>query len=430
VRLPGLLLAMSWAAVAQSLPSDVILLARIKAHLREELSRVPNYTCLETVSRFRKSERARGSTDARWKPLDRVALEIVYSNGREYYGSPGARDMSVDNPGAFVGSGMIGNGMFALTLNNIIEGARFNYRGEELERGRAVVRYEFHIPRMLRGLIISLPGGHGAVGEQGSIVADKSSLDLVRVESAATEIPPFLPLREMTTDVSYARTRIGERDVLLAQQADIDLAGPDQVEDFDRFEFTHCRAYSAESDIRFDSSEGEPHQDAPPVSSPNPTAATHVSTVPALLAVTVQLETSISDKDLVGRLIRGKVTGDVMRRGKVLVPAGSIVHGRIRRLERYDTGKTFIVGLEFTDVEARGQILPFYADLLRIDKNQLITPTLSERIFVRQTGGMRIADETVTLRELPGVASFFVRGATFTIAAGLRMTWRTRGPIR
>ncbi len=144
----------------------------------------------------------------------------------------------------------------------------------------------------------------------------------------------------------------------------------------------------------------------------------------------MQLETSIRDSDAVGTLIRGKVSGDVTRRGKIVIPAGSVVRGRIRRLERYQTGKAFIVGLEFSEIEVRGRIVPFYADLLRIEKNPLIRPSLSEKVFVRRAGEIQVNDKTVTLQELPGVASFFVAGETFTIPAGLRMTWRTRGPIR
>ncbi len=250
MRLIGLFIALACAAGAQNLPPEVILLARIKSHLREELSRVPNYTCLETISRFR------SAAHSRLNPLDRVRLEIVYSNNREYYGSPGDREMSVDDPRAFVGSGMIGNGVFALTLNNILEGAQFTYRGDELLAGRSAARYDFHIPRMLKGLSISIPGGQGTVGEDGSIWADRISLDLVRVETVAAEIPPSLPIDEMTTTVNYARTRIGERDVLLAQQADIDLSEPGGLEDFDHFDFTHCRAYTAESEIRFDTEPG------------------------------------------------------------------------------------------------------------------------------------------------------------------------------
>jgi hypothetical protein len=90
----------------------------------------------------------------------------------------------------------------------------------------------------------------------------------------------------------------------------------------------------------------------------------------------------------------------------------------------------FIVGLEFTEVEVRGGLLPFYADLLRIDKNSRIQPTLSERVFIRDRTGVQPRDQTITLPELPGVASFFVSGTTFTVPSGFRMVWRTRGRIR
>jgi len=72
----------------------------------------------------------------------------------------------------------------------------------------------------------------------------------------------------------------------------------------------------------------------------------------------------------------------------------------------------------------------FYADLLRIDKNPRIKQTRSERIFVHGIGGSQLSDETITLPELTGVASFFISGETFTIPSSFRMVWRTRGPIR
>ena len=88
------------------------------------------------------------------------------------------------------------------------------------------------------------------------------------------------------------------------------------------------------------------------------------------------------------------------------------------------------MGLEFSEVEVRGGLLPFYADLLRIDKSPRIQPTLSERVLVRGTAGVQTREEAITLPELPGVASFFVSGMTFTVPSGFRMVWRTRGPIR
>jgi len=84
---------------------------------------------------------------------------------------------------AFIGAGMIGNG--ALTLDNILAGAIFTYRGEETLGGRTAVRYDFRLPRLLKGLQISMPGGDGMVGEDGSLLANPQSLDLIRLESRA-----------------------------------------------------------------------------------------------------------------------------------------------------------------------------------------------------------------------------------------------------
>jgi hypothetical protein len=233
-------------------------------------------------------------------------------------------------------------------------------------------------------------------------------------------------LQESRTDVDYARMRIGDSDVMLAQQAELSMLDADDVESYNRIDFTHCRSYAATSAISFDSKPVEAGEAAPaslaaPVAGP---------AVPAFLEVTVLLTTPVSDKDAVGALIEGKISGDVVHKGKVVVPDGSLVHGRIRRLEHYPDRGVFGVGLEFTEVEGRGELLPFYADLLRVDKDPQIQPELSRRIFVLAKSSTRLANESITLPELPGVASFFIKGERFTLPAGFRLVWRTRGPIR
>jgi hypothetical protein len=133
----------------------------------------------------------------------------------------------------------------------------------------------------------------------------------------------------------------------------------------------------------------------------------------------------------VGTLIAARVLGNVVRKKKIVIPNGAFVKGRIRRLERFlgSESKRFAVGLEFTEVEAGAGRLRFYADLVRTEKRAEIHPSFSEQVLVRSHGGVEAQTQTVTLRELPGVASFFVDGATFTIPSGFRMVWRTRGLI-
>jgi len=390
------------------------------------LARTPNYTCLETVSRFHREAGVRSRFGGELSPLDVLQLEIVYANHHEWYGLPGAANLSENKPDAFIASGMFGNGAFAIKLNNILAAARFVYGGKEALEGRTAVRYDYRIPRSAGELEISIPGGLGTVGEEGSIWADAESLDLLRISSRAAEIPPYLPLAEASADIVYAPMRIGGGAVILAQRADLHLLEDAGTENFDRIEFTHCRAYSATSEIRFDTA---PEKAA--AASPAPASAGRdAQFVPALLLVTIQLSTPISDKDWVGTPIEGRVQGDVRHKEQIVIPNGSVVRGRVRRLERYERGGAFIVGLEFTQVDlANGPVL-FYADLLRMDKNPRIKPSLSERVIVPDPGRVHTREEVVTLSELPGVASFFVSGKAFTVPKGFGTVWRTRGPIR
>jgi hypothetical protein len=62
---------------AQELPPEVLLLARIKSHMREELSNLPNYTCLETITRFHKEPGSRSKFRGQFLPMDMVRLSSV-----------------------------------------------------------------------------------------------------------------------------------------------------------------------------------------------------------------------------------------------------------------------------------------------------------------------------------------------------------------
>ena len=168
----------------------------------------------------------------------------------------------------------------------------------------------------------------------------------------------------------------------------------DGVENFNRMDFTHCRAYSAQSAIRYDVGAGE---EEPPAGAQSATAPVHA--IAPFLTVPMALTTPVTEKDSVGALIEARVTEDVLHKGAVVLSKGSVVRGRIRRLERYRGGARFIVGLEFVEVEVRGQAMPFYADLLRTEKNPRIQAALKEKVLVRRASGVRAADVSITLAE-------------------------------
>ena len=156
VRIIGAGLGIALAAAAQDLPPGVLLLARVKAHMREELARLPNCSCLETVHRDYQP------AGGKMRPLDTVRLEVLYSDHHELYASPGDRAFSDHEPIDFVGSGTIGNGHFALFLSEIASqgsSLSYEYKGEELLRGRRLARYDYRVPLSMSGHTIDLPEG-------------------------------------------------------------------------------------------------------------------------------------------------------------------------------------------------------------------------------------------------------------------------------
>jgi hypothetical protein len=399
--------ALVWSAFAQELPPEVLLLARLKTHMRTELANLPNYTCLESLNQYHRDP----DHLLKLQHLGTVHLDIIYSNNREWYGVPGGKNFGTDNPVRFIASGMVGTGAFALLLHNVFEIGLITYKGEEDLGGRKTVRYDYRLPNA--ALEITIPGGKGTVGEAGSFWVDRETLDLIRMDSHAINIPGFLPLKETYSVGYYARTQLGENLALLPQRADLYLAQTNGAEGYDRLDFTHCRAFSADTAIRFDVDGDEDKAGDAKAIGAAPDA------IRELLSMTVELMVPIKGTDPVGTVIEARVSGDVVRKGRVLVPGGSPVRGRIRRLERNLDADESTVGLEFTEIQVKGTKLRFYADFVRVDKSAGLRMSLAEEVLVKS--------QRIRLPELPGVASFVVPGTTFVVPRGLRMVWRTRG---
>ena len=417
-------LGLAWLTAAQGLPPGTLLLARVKAHVREALARLPNCSCLETVRRDHQP------AGGKMGPLDTVRLEVLYSDRRELYTSPGDRSFSNSQPIDFVGSGTIGNGYFALFLSDVSSehGLSYDYKGEELLAGRRLARYDYRVPLSLSANTIDLPEGSGTVGMKGSFWADPATYDIVRIAMEAEEIPPTLPVLSSSTSIDYAHTNLGGTDFLLPLSADFRLVRFSGEESRNHIEFTHCHLYGAESSISFGSTQGFPQFGASSV------LEMTRELLPALQIV-VRVSTRITDKTAVGALIEGKVEGNVLRKKSVLIPDGSSVRGRIRRLEwNEEKGGYYVVGLEFTDIEAAGTRYRFFADLEGTDglpglRQTIRTRKPPEKSPLSEGGETIFGEEILSLPDLPGVGSFFVQARHLDVPPGFRMTWRTRALV-
>lgn len=407
-----LLAAAPLAVMAQDsgdgLPPGILLLSRIKRHVREELARLPDYTCLETEQRF-----AKPAGRSVMKPLDTLRLEVLDTGDKELYASPGAHRFQQDHPGNFTDSGLSGTGIFALNLRNLLvnDNGIFQYRGEEPMDGRRAVRYDYRVPLLQSGMFIEVNQAKGKVATKGSFWVDPDSLDLLRLVIEADEIPADLPLASSVSTIYYARTQIGDRSLMLPQTAELHLVETGGAETRNLLDYTHCRAFRAESAVRFDSAPPGAQPSAPPGAQPSATGLPATATglpvseapmedIPAGVPIALSLAAPIGDTDFVGKPIEARIAGNVVSKGKVLVPDGTVVRGRIRRLDR-NPGGTFVVSVEFTEIETSEMPLRFFADLEEVDAPAQRLPAT----------------------DLPGVGTFSMQGP---VPGGFRMVWRSK----
>lgn len=393
MRTLGILLLAATAA-AQDLPPGVLLLSRIKRHVREEMQHLPDYTCLETVQR---AEHNGGQKTL--QRLDPVRLEVLFSGEKEMYSPPGAAAFSEDSVTGYIHGGMISDGIFATDAVNIFvrDGAYVQYVGEEEIRGVAAVKYNYRIPQMISNFRINAFGSSETLGIRGAFWADAKTYDLLRIQATGDEMMPASAIASLVSIVDFDRVRIGDRVVRLAQSARVRLLGTAGEESLAQFDFTHCRAFQAESTIRFGDDislrpadkKGETRQ-----------------ALDAGLNIPVILTTGIDGATAVGAPILGKVAGFVAAKGKAIIPEGTVLHGRVRQMERTSTG--YDVALEFTEIDMPAGPLRFFADL-----REPAPPARAER----------------WLRELPGVAVLSVAGEKLDVPQGFRMVWHTRDLI-
>jgi hypothetical protein len=408
-----LLLCIACAGLAQSDPAGE--LRRIRRHMAQNLNQLPNFTCLETIERFR-----RASASARWELSDRVRLEVAQVGQRELFSWPGAGQFDDTDIGDIVGGGMTGTGDFALFARSLFlnRDHAIIFAGSETLDGRRALRYDYRIARKDGRFRVGVGGKHAMVGYSGSFWADAETLDLLRLAGSADDTPAELGLSAVTTEIQYTRVLLGERAFLLPQTGESVMTFTSGQASRNRIVFQQCRQYTVDVIVSF-------AEDAAARPSSGGAGVTAFELPPGIVFHT-RLETPIdSQTSAVGDPLRATVARDIKSRDQILVPAGAVLAGRIRRLERYPSPTPyFAVALEFYAVESDGRRARLFAELDDIDP--------LHGLFWRSThfseSRRRSIAERAILAHSPkwsGVGTFFYWGSRLRLPAGLRLSWRT-----
>ncbi len=383
---------LAWAAAihAQFGSDPDVVLARARANIADVINHLPRYTCRQTINRsyFRQTRRRgrncdeiiankrKGYSRLELTATDRVRLDVeVADSGYEIYAWPGAARMGSRNIEDLVGGGPIGTGSFGSFLVDIFEnpGAEFDYRAERTVGDQKVVEYRYRVPlkashyRLMQNHVMRI------IAFDGSFWLDPESAELKRLTVRTSQLPQDSEGCEATTTVDFERKQIGAGKYLLARDSLLDYVYMDASESENATTWSGCQEFRGESALHF----GEP-ECGPGVtqgrgcttgngsSSTGEKDARHLRGLPPGLPILLDLDTQIdTDVAAAGDPIKAKVHSEVRESESkpVLIPAGTIVRGRIRHIEHHFKPSYFMVTISFESIELNNQTAPFAAIL-------------------------------------------------------------------
>lgn len=393
-----------FAAETGQLAPEVATLAQIKYRMAQTLARQPNYTCVQQVERSQ-----RRLPKGRYELHDLLRIEVALVDGKEMYAWPGSRRFEDVELSAMVTGGAIGTGNFALHARAVFQtnSPRFRHIGPAEWNGRKTVRYDYVVPQMTSGYRIRVKDREAVVGYHGSFWADAETLELVRLEVVADDIPPSLGVVSAHDAMEYARVKIGESEFLLPKSSELVMADIFGNENRNRTTFTSCKQYSGESVLVFDA---PPEDDAGEGAARAAEAPKEEVELPANLLFDVKLQTEVdSATAAVGDPVTAILEDAIKINRRLIAPKGAALSGRILRLERQ--GEFTLLDFQFTELEAGNTHGTLLAMVDVMDVNQRLA---LQRVSL---------DMRRLLASLPGLK---FRGGRFRLRAGERVRLRTQ----
>jgi hypothetical protein len=327
----GLFLILACQA-QQELPPETLLLAKIKAKVAENLSRLPNYTCTETIQRslWHKST-------ATPEMVDTVRLEVAFVHNKELYGWPGAARIDEPDIVKMVG-GSVGNGYFALFLNNIflVSSTTFHHVGRTKLEGQDAQRYDYSVPQIAGAYRLRGAEGAAVVGYHGSFWIAEGQVDPVRINVIADDIPTDIGFSAATSVLDYGPITIGSKTSVLPQAAEIVFTDTEGTEHRSRLNFRACHQFVGESVVKF-----------------NVPAAESTVALPEDFTVDIDLITPIdSDTSAGGDPIQATLVDEMKLNDGSLVPKGATVSGRIAHITK--NGASYLLDFVVTAIVFEG----------------------------------------------------------------------------
>jgi hypothetical protein len=377
-----ILLLLICGTMAQEVKTPDVRLERARARLQEIASRLQRYVCLETVNRSyylpmlgnqqspEASEKlgsggAELLTGVDWGTrelefTDRLRLEVSLSQDRELHSWPGATRFDVRDVDQLIRDGPVSTGSFGALLATTFGSSAvdFQYHGQVRVADREALDYRYRVPVQASKFGLRVAGTWIRLPYEGSIWVDPQTFDLYHLEVRPTDLPARSEINRLAMAVDYESERTAEGSVLLPHRSRLEILHQDGRATRNDITFSGCREYQAKSELVFDN-------EAPPTETRAPRPNLSPERLPLGLSVTVALESAIqTETAAAGDPISARVVHPVrqLHSTEIVIPAGAMVRGRVRRVEHHVNPKSyFLIGMSFNRLEVDGNVAPFGA---------------------------------------------------------------------
>jgi hypothetical protein len=259
-------------------------------------------------------------------------------------------------------------------------------------------------------------------GNRGKFWVDKETLTLVRLEIAADNFPPTLPLKTMNVAIQYETLPAHGKTVLIPSSAEIVAIEINGAAYRDMITFSQCHVFEAESKVR-----NSPEDLAKAIERYE--AVRHA--IPAGVDIPITFESEIrGDSGTVGKPITARLNTAVKISPDLIVPRDATVLGRIREFREIpDTLDTFQVGLEFNEIDWHGHVAIFFGEAVKLQQIAGLSTLMSRGTVETGSRPAQLltmpATEKIRPRDTPGVTTFFL-STPHVIPKGFQMILRTR----
>ena len=355
---------------AQADSREILVNARHK--ILESVDRLPRYMCIETVERYRYTTNIRRHLSACDEPSqkdrqltlstqDRLRLDVAISPTREMFAWHGAKEFDDRDLLDIVDDGAISTGEFGGHISNLFGSsiATFSYNGDHQdEKGRTLSEFGYRVPQDKSRYEFGNRKYAAITGYDGTVLIDAKTFEVVQIVINTSSLPAETGACFAKTILDLERVPVNGFDLLLPSSARFDIDMLNGNRNGNRVSYSSCHEFHAESELKFDESKPEPGFVSKPSGKPLPVPPLDfVAGMPFVLKLAEDVDTSTA---AAGDPIRLTLAAPVRTQSSMLVPAGTVVHGRIMRVQRSFGSKSDVtVAIRLETIEAGGKLRPF-----------------------------------------------------------------------